>query len=245
MYYRFYIGYEDREHAGFQVCSHSLQKRSSEPIVIAPLEHRTLRSRRLFSREWKIDRGGQYWDLEDKKPFSTTFAHSRFLVPHIARGEGASGWVAFCDLDFLFLADPVELFDLADPRYAVMCVKEFGEPQRKIKMDGMIQSKYPKKLWSSLVLWNLDHERNEFLTPDIVSTQTGTWLHGFEWLDEDEIGTLPREWNYVPGISKTLDKPKAIHYSQGLPFMPGYEKSEKSDLWITEYMDFLGHRRNN
>jgi hypothetical protein len=96
----------------------------------------------------------------------------------------------FCDCDFLWRTDVGELLSLADPRYAVMVVQHAYSPVESIKMDGQIQLAYPRKNWSSLMLWNCRHPAHAAL-PELVNTWTGRRLHGFEWLDNALIGALP------------------------------------------------------
>jgi len=143
-------------------------------------------------RRQRIDEDGQYWDELDGRPFSTEFSHSRFLVPEIARRNNLTGWVLYCDCDFLFLSDVCEVFNLCDDKYAVMCVQHDYHPEDGVKMDNMVQQDYAKKLWSSFVLYNLDHPANDKLDEVMVNNETGANLHKFSWLDSDEqIGSIP------------------------------------------------------
>ena len=52
------------------------------------------------------------------------------------------------------------------------------------KFLGEPQSKYEKKNWSSVILFN--NARCTALTPEYVSTASGLELHQFKWLDGDE-----------------------------------------------------------
>ena len=99
------IGWDSREIDAYQVCEHSLVRRSSIPVAVTPLMHNNLRYFNLFDREWRIDKNGQHWDVLDNAPFSTEFSHTRFLVPELARRNKVKGWVIFCDCDFLWLDD--------------------------------------------------------------------------------------------------------------------------------------------
>ena len=230
-----FIGYDAREHVPFKVCAHSITRRSSFPVEVTPLYHKNLRLANLFYRSWRIDEDGQYWDETDGRPFSTEFSHSRFLVPEIARRNNLTGWVLYCDCDFLFLSDICEVFDLCDDRYAVMCVKHNYHPKDGIKMDGMIQQDYNKKLWSSFVLYNLDHPVNDKLDEVMVNNETGANLHNFCWLDSpSQIGSLPRGWNYIPNINDRTNDIKAIHFSLGGPWLDDYRDTEFAQQWEQE-----------
>jgi len=233
-----FVGYDEREDAAYRVTEASLRRHASQPLTILPLAHRDLRRQGLFDRPWRIDQQGQYWDERDGRPFSTQFAHSRFLVPHLARRLGiVSGWALFCDCDFLFLADVAALFALADRRYAAMVVKHGGDtghvPAETAKMDGVVQALYARKNWSSLVMWNLDHEANHRLGIDQVNGALGGWLHGFGWLSDHEIGALPPEWNWLEGSAPLPAgaHPKAVHHTRGAPCFKGYERVAYARAW--------------
>jgi hypothetical protein len=168
-------------------------------------------------------------DLGDLKPFSTDFAFTRFLVPALSLYQG---WALFCDCDFLFTADMAEVFALADDKYAVRVVKHDHDPAEKTKMGGIVQTRYRRKNWSSLVLWNCGHPQNASLTGYVVNEWAGQWLHAFSWLDDGVIGDLPRGWNHLAGVDAPLDKPpQGIHFTLGIPTMPGCGKTPYAALW--------------
>ncbi len=129
-----------------------------------------------------------------------------------------------------------ELLDYRDDSKAVYVVKHQHEPKTHTKMDGQVQSKYNRKNWSSFILFNCAHPKNRALTPDIVNTETGRWLHNFSWLDDDDIGELPIEWNYLVGYNSKIECafPKVIHYTEGGPWFSGYEQVEYADDWVRE-----------
>ncbi|XP_038974559.1 protein CDI-like [Phoenix dactylifera] len=222
--FRIFIGYDPREDAAFEVCRHSLLKRSSVPLEIHPIKQSELRAAGLFWRE----RGPTE---------STEFSFTRFLTPHLA---GFQGWAMFVDCDFLYLADIKELIALIDDRYAIMCVHHEYAPKETTKMDGAVQTVYPRKNWSSMVLYNCGHPKNRAaLTPEAVSTQTGAFLHRFTWLDDAEIGEIPFVWNFLVGHNNVDPNdpttfPKAIHYTTGGPWFERYKDCEFAELWLEE-----------
>lgn len=224
-----FIGHDGREAIATDVCERSIRERSTWPVHIQRLHEPALRHVGLFSRTWALKDGVKV-DCRDNKPFSTAFSFTRFLVPTLMQH---SGWAAFVDGDFLFLADPKELFALADPRFAVMVVQHGPLPESGTKMDGQAQQPYFRKNWSSLILWNCGHPSNQRITPHQVNTMSGQWLHGFSWLEEREIGALPPLWNWLSGIDqqpKTGD-PFAVHFTRGHPDMPGYQGSPYCEHW--------------
>jgi lipopolysaccharide biosynthesis glycosyltransferase len=195
-------------------------RHASIPLHVRALRHRDLRAEGLFKREWHFDAKGQGFDLQDKRPFSTEFAFTRFLTPWLfAEAEFA----LFVDCDFVFTADVVDLLETArdDPSKALWCVKHPELPQTGTKMDGVVQAPYRRKNWSSLMLYNLAHEAHQRLTTADVNTWRGADLHALSWLDDDEIGALPEGWNWLAqrGRAPAETLPEAIHYTVGGPWM--------------------------
>ncbi len=111
-------------------------------------------------------------------------------------------------------------------------VKHEHEPQEISKMQGQKQTKYFRKNWSSLILWNCEHSANLMLTPEKINSLSGQWLHGFSWLEDSEIGELPQEWNWLSGISPKSISPSAVHFTRGIPSIPGYKNSFYADEWF-------------
>lgn len=222
---RVFIGYDSREQKAYQVCIRSLMARASCELNIRQLALEHLREQGLYTRIHST-RNGQMWDVISDAPMSTEFAISRFMIPHLC---GYKGWAVFCDCDFLWRADIADLFALADDDCAVMVVQHHYIPKEGLKMDNKINVRYPRKNWSSLMLWNCGHPSNRSLTVDVINSLPGRELHAFQWLADDEIGALPFEWNWLEL------QPKAVHFTNGTPDMPGYENAAYAD----EYRTFL------
>lgn len=161
---------------------------------------------------------------------STEFACSRFLVPHLAGG----GWALFVDSDILVRRNLDRIFIEADPSKAVMVVKHNHQPADGKKMDGQAQTRYARKNWSSVCLWNVDHPANQKLTLDVVNSIPGRDLHAFCWLHDSEIGELDPSWNYLVGHTKGVENPRIVHFTDGIPAMPGYENCEYAEDWRAE-----------
>ena len=224
-----YIGFDTREDIAFQVSKFSLISKS-ENINVQPLKLNDLKERGLYSRE------------EDKLG-STEFTFSRFLVPVL---NNYSGWALFCDCDILFLEDVNKLFDLCDDKYAVMCVQHDYTPKEGTKMDGQKQTIYPRKNWSSLVLWNCSHPSNKQVTKELVNhpDTTGKYLHRFSWLDDNEIGSIPHGWNWLAGWYKEPQdgRPSAIHYTEGGPWFENYRFCEYHQEWKDHLNSMMQHK---
>lgn len=212
-----YIGWDSREPMAADVCEYSIQQNASEPVTIQMLKQDQLRENLLYTRPRDVQA-------------STEFTFTRFLVPRL---NDYKGWAVFCDCDFLWLGDIQELIAQADPRYAVMLVKHDYRPQNTVKMDGQRQEYYPRKNWSSMVLFNCEHKSNEWLTPYHINNATGQELHRFSWLKEEEIGELRPEWNWlVEWYHQPWDgTPKALHYTEGGPWFDNYSHCAYSDVW--------------
>lgn len=222
---RIFIGYDSREADAYDVCVKSILRYSEQSI--SPLKEIPLRVAGLYDRPYRIE-GAQRYDTRDGRPFSTEFSFTRFLVPALCQYEG---WALFCDCDFLFRANLDELFALKDDKYAVMCVKHDYRPEEGLKMDGQIQQPYPRKNWSSLVLWNCGHPSNKKVTIKFANMMPGSLLHGFGWLKDQEIGGLPETWNWLENHSSPAFEPKGVHFSSGGPWFPGYENVSYADEW--------------
>lgn len=229
-----YIGFDPREAAAFAVCRHSIETRTTLPIPTYGIVLEDVRKQGLYDRPTEI-RDGRLWDVISEAPMSTEFAISRFLTPTLARQwDGTGGWALFMDCDMLVRTNITRLFDLADPQYAVMCVKHHHEPPEGEKMDGQVQTRYAKKNWSSCVLWNVEHPANEALTVQMINELPGRDLHAFKWLDDSLIGSLDLKWNWLAGYSDAGVDPAIVHFTDGLPTMPGYENAPYADEWRRE-----------
>ena len=233
---KIYIGWDAREVLAYDVCKYSLESKASIPIDVIPLKHRELRERGLFRRPWLVESDTGLWrDMIDNKPFSTEFSHTRFLVPAL---NNYRGWALFMDCDMISTVDIRQLFDLCDPRYAVMVVKHNQKVTDTVKMDGQKQEQYHRKNWSSFVLWNCEHPANRQLTPELVNTMTGASLHAFAWLSDHHIGHLGNEWNWIAGVSPVLyqgKRPAVIHYTEGGPWFENKKEVIYGDIWMEYY----------
>jgi lipopolysaccharide biosynthesis glycosyltransferase len=212
-----FIGYDPKETVAYHVLAHSIMTRSSKPVTITPIIKRQLRS--VHRR------------AEDSKA-STEFSFTRFLVPYLSN---YTGWSLFMDCDMLVECDINKLFNLADDRYSVMCVKHNHEPEESHKFLGNEQTQYEKKNWSSVMLMN--NMKCARLHPQYVETASGLELHQFKWLDsDDDIGELPKEWNFLVGYDSKEEGKKICnyHYTSGGPYFIEYQDCDYSDKWFNE-----------
>ena len=219
-----FIGYDPREDIAYQVCKHSIKKRTPSAII-TPLIKKDLEQQNWYNRP--VDHLA-----------STEFTFTRFLVPALME---YTGWALFMDCDMLLQSDISELFELANDQYAVMVVKHEYHPIHTVKMDGCKQTVYPRKNWSSVMLFNCGHKGNEKLTQDLVNNPeiNGAYLHRFSWLKDEEIGELDHTWNYLVGVYDDIETPKLIHYTEGGPWFENYRDCEFNELWKKELYDMF------
>lgn len=207
-----FIGYDPREAVAFSVLAHSIEEHASEPVSITPL---------------RLGQLGKVLTRERHPLQSTDFSFSRFLVPHLS---GYSGWSVFMDCDMLMRDDVAKLWRLRDERYAVMVVKHDHVPKETVKFLGEPQSKYEKKNWSSVMMFN--NERCRALTPNYVNNASGLELHQFKWLgDDSQIGALPDRWNHLVGYNAPRRDAALVHYTLGGPYFQEYAQCEYADEW--------------
>jgi len=150
------------------------------------------------------------------------------------------------DCDMLVLCDLHELRELiggsarTSPPESVLVVKHDYTPRSLSKFLGQQQTAYPRKNWSSLIVFN--NERCRMLTPQYVNKATGLEFHRFLWIKDEEIGSLAPAWNYLidengqdPNIA-----PKILHFTNGGPYFPEYANCSYAEEWREEYRAMTG-----
>lgn len=223
---RVFIGWDDRETQACLVANSSLQRANSR---MRPefLRLANLRARGLFERP--IDRRSSgIYDLASNAPWSTEFAVTRFLVPILCQ----SGWALFTDCDVVFLRDVEEMLLEADPTKAVMVVKHLQVPTERTKMDDQPQTRYDRKNWSSVMLFNCDHPANRRLRLRDVSERPGIDLHQFYWLHDSEIGELDPAWNWLVNVQPRPDNVGIAHFTLGGPWIPSWAGWPNDEIWL-------------
>jgi hypothetical protein len=232
-----WIGFDPKEAAAFAVCRSSIRYHTANPSPsVRGIILNELRRKGLYTRPTER-RNGQLWDVISDAPMSTEFAVSRFLTPHLAKAAakgGKAGWALFMDCDILARTSLWNLFRLRQNKYAVMVVKHVHDPDYQVKMEGQAQTKYARKNWSSVMLFNVDHPANAALTLETVNALPGRDLHRFCWLDDGEIGELDPTWNYLVGHTQINEQPKLVHFTDGPPTMRGYEHVDYADEFWAE-----------
>lgn len=250
---RVFVGEDAREPETYNVCVSSLRRHASVPVEIRALNQPQLRQIGLYWRQARQAKtSGHMIDVISNAQMSTEFAFTRFLVPALCQWQG---WALFCDADFVWADDVAKLWAERDDSYAVQVVQHDHRPREVLKMDGCVQTSYPRKNWSSLILWNCGHPANKHLTPTEVNTRLGSELHRFHWLlSDDLIGALDEEWNWLAGISPTTErarrlladnkeiKPRAWHLTLGTPELPHMKDAPGAEVWLAEREHMLNQR---
>ena len=212
------IGYDRVESTSWHTLVHSIMTRATRPVSIIPINLTNLK--------------GIYTRQRDPKQ-SNEFSFTRFLMPYLCGFQGQS---MFMDCDMLVRTDINELFELFDDQYAVQVVKHDYSPCDQTKYLGTVQYSYPKKNWSSVMLFN--NEKCQALTPEYVNTATGLELHQFKWLeDEALIGDIPLEWNWLAGEYEPRKDVKNIHYTEGGPYFKDTVSTDDADEWFEYYRE--------
>ena len=217
-----YIGYDRQiEPVAFHTCVQSIIEKSSIPVSITPLALNTL---------------SEY--TETHKDGSNAFIYSRFLVPYL---NNFKGMALFIDGDMIVKSDIAELLWQYEPDEAVKVVKHHYTTKHPIKYLGAKNEDYPKKNWSSVMLWNCGHHLNKQLTPKFVMEKDGQYLHRFEWLKypEEQVGKLDENWNWLADEYEYNPDAKLIHYTIGTPCFKGYQNGDYSQEWFETYQRMI------
>jgi lipopolysaccharide biosynthesis glycosyltransferase len=211
-----FIGYDPREAVAYHTCANSIIRRASQPVAIIPL------ALTLFKDYSETHTDG-----------SNQFIYSRFLVPHLM---SFTGHAIFIDGDMIVRDDIVKLWEMRDLSKDVQVVKHDYQTRMTEKYLGSKNENYPRKNWSSVILWNCNSFPNRCLTPDYIMKSTGAHLHRFTWCEDSRIGELPPEWNWLPDEYGPNPDAKLLHYTLGTPCFHEFATTPQADEWHREHM---------
>jgi lipopolysaccharide biosynthesis glycosyltransferase len=215
-----FVGYDPREAIAYHVCANSIIRHASQPVSIIPL------ALNLFRDYTETHTDG-----------SNQFIYSRFLVPHLMN---YTGHAIFIDGDMIVRGDIAELWNLRNAAQDAQVVKHDYQTRMSEKYLGAKNENYPRKNWSSVILWNCNSFPNRRLTPEFVQRATGAELHRFSWIDDERIGALPPEWNWLPDEYGPNTDAKLLHYTLGTPCFHEFATTPQGGEWhqeriLTEY----------
>ena len=209
---RIFVGWDEREAVAYHVCCQSIIEHASRPVEIRPL------ALHLFDREYQ----------ETHMDGTNAFIYSRFLIPWLCQW---SGYAIFLDGDMLLRADIADLWKLRRADLGVQCVQHDYRTKYPTKYLGNANRDYPRKNWSSVMLFNCGFYPNRVLTPEYVASKDGSYLHRMGWLADEQIGALPAEWNHLTMEFDRNDMARLLHYTIGIPAFDEYAEQEGADEW--------------
>ena len=213
------VGFDQREAVAYHTFTQSVIEKSTVPVRFLPLSINSLS------------------DYNEKhKDGSNDFIYSRFLVPHLMNFKG---WAIYADGDMVCLEDIKKLWNQRDKNYALQVVKHDYKTKIEKKYFGNKNENYPRKNWSSLILWNCEHEAHKILSPDFIEKQSGAFLHRFSWIKDKEIGELEKEWNWLALEYEEKKDINLIHYTIGTPCFKEYSDKSLSSFWKKSFTNML------
>ncbi|HEY1326266.1 MAG TPA: glycosyltransferase [Casimicrobiaceae bacterium] len=198
-----FIGYDPREAVAYHVCVQSILDQTKEEVSFHPVSG-------------------------EMRDGSNAFIYARFLVPW---RMGFRGHAIFMDGDMIVRGDIGELWDLRSSHVGAQVVKHDYKTKHPVKYLGNPNNDYPRKNWSSVVLWSCGFFPNRMLTPKFVSEAPGSYLHRFQWLKDDQIGEIPEAWNKLV-LEQTLEADdKLRHFTIGTPCFSEYADCDGAEDW--------------
>jgi hypothetical protein len=204
-----FVGYDPREAVAYSVFCHSVLTRTKARVSFTPV----------------------CGSLEPDA--SNTFSKSRFLVPYMM---GFKGWGIWADGDMTCRADIAELWALREPQYDLMVVPHEYSTKYPTKYLGAKNEDYPRKNQSSLMLINCGNYPWRKITPEYVSKAKGSHLHRFEFLKDERIGDIPKDWNWLSIEYEFSHEAKLIHHTLGTPCWKPYSYLDPYSVdWKTEH----------
>jgi lipopolysaccharide biosynthesis glycosyltransferase len=209
-----FVGYDPRATIAYHVCVNSIIRHATHPVAIIPLALNLLHDYH-----------------ETHTDGSNKFIYTRFLVPHLME---YTGWAIYIDGDMVLRDDITKLWDLRRDNADVLVVKHDYQTQRTQKYLGNTNENYPRKNWSSVILWNCGSDANKQLTPNFIQNSTGAKLHRFTWIQDSRIGGLPIEWNWLPDEYGPNKDAKLLHYTLGTPCFIDFADATQSEVWHQE-----------
>jgi len=204
-----FVGFDKREAVAYHVCVQSIIENCKEP--------QRLEFHPVFG---------------ERRDGSNDFIYARFLVPYLCGFSGAALWL---DGDMIVRGDVADLLDDPMLYHGVRVVKHDYKTKFPTKYLGNPNQDYPRKNWSSVVVWNCGFYPNRVLTPKYVQEASGSFLHRFQWLKDDAIGDLPDSWNRLVLEQPVSSGDKLLHYTIGIPAFAEYGDCDHAEEWWAAY----------
>lgn len=204
---RVFIGYDPREAVAYHTCVQSIIDGTKADVSFHPV------------------RG-------ERRDGSNDFIYARFLVPWLCDFRGSA---IFIDGDMIVRGDIADLYAERRMDVGVQCVKHDYRTKHPTKYLGNRNEDYPRKNWSSVMIWNCGFFPNRVLTPGFVSRADGEFLHRFKWLRDESIGALPDKWNRLVLEQEIEPTDRLLHYTIGTPCFAEYADCDGADEWHAAY----------
>lgn len=218
-----YVGFDGREEIAYHLFCRSVLANTRAQVAFIPITG------------------------EQHQGASNSFNLIRFRVAEMA---GFRGMAIYADSDMLLRkgGDVQDLIDLAEPYCAVSVAQHQYATKHPVKYWGQQNLDYPRKNWSSLqvidcqhAVWRRIAERG--YADETAVAYTPAALHRFSFIaNDDEIGRLPLEWNWLVGEYDFKEDVKLAHFTLGIPPHFAYDFNAIGYVaeWWREYAKMIG-----
>ena len=241
-----FVGWDSNEAIAADVLMYTIDKYKSRPVDFFLLKQQELRDKGLYTREL------------DKKA-SNEFSMTRWLTPYLNRQLFPNNrYALFLDCDFVFTGDIYRIFDYKEDA-SINVVKHEYVPKSTTKMkdsSGKVQAQknYPRKNWSSFVLYDCENPIVHKLTLEVVNSESPMVLHRFMLFDDKDVGGF-NYWTKVDGqkipllnhlageYKQPTELPLSIHLTLGIPTIHTAVESAYSKEWLDYYHEMKLHER--
>lgn len=214
---RLFIGHDPREEVGSHVFVSSMLEHSRSPVSITHLHKPALEA--AFGQRFAEG--------------SNAFTMSRFLVPALCDFVGVAVFVDGADM--LCRADIGEILQHHSPLSPVSVVKHEYKTRNPRKYRGTAMEAdnrdYERKQWASVMVISCWHHAWRRLTPDRVASMPLIDLLQLRFIDQDIIGALPVEWNWLADEHGHNPGAKILHWTAGVPGFRGHADAPHGDEW--------------
>jgi hypothetical protein len=65
------------------------------------------------------------------------------------------------------------------------------------------------------------------------------FIEEIKWLDENLIGSIPLEWNWLVGEYPYKKDVHNVHFTEGGPYFKDYKNTEYANEWFKVYDDVI------
>jgi hypothetical protein len=142
--------------------------------------------------------------------------------------------------DMLCMADVNELLELWDPYMAVQVVKHEYSTRHPRKYVGSAMEAdngdYARKQWASMMIINCSHFAWRNVTPEFVRRTTPMDLLQLRFIEDNRIGELPIEWNWLADEFGPNHQAKVLHWTAGIPAFEAHADAPMAREWTASLL---------